>query len=469
MGDVKYSRKYQPLFRESDKIRYKHMAGGRGSGKSHCLATYLLNKTYNEHEVILYTRWTMTSAKDSIIPEFLEKIELLNVEKDFNVTNEQIINAHTGSKILFKGINTSAGNQTAKLKSINGLTCFVLDEAEELVDESIFDKIDASIRTKDANNEVILVYNAPYRTHWIYKRFYEKRGYTDCFNGTYDDTIYIYTTYLDNLYNLDAKFLKIVNDCKRDDTEKYEHIYLGHFASHAKGLVYKHWKPIKERDIPDGLPMWYAIDFGFSNSHNAMVRCYWDKDSNTIYYHEIDYTTGRQPNDIATLLREDWLNKRTLIYSNNDIKLVIENKKVNGVSIYDIAENPKLLTGIEDDLQFIVQACVVKMIKGIDVEVICDSARPEAIQFLRENNINATSCIKGKGSIKEQIEMMKSINIFYTTESLNIAWELGKYGYSTKKDAQGTEYTLDDPVKMYDDLMDAARYGYCTPKICNLI
>ena len=68
-----------------------------------------------------------------------------------------------------------------KLKSINGLTCFVLDEAEELVDESIFDKIDASIRTKDANNEVILVYNAPYRTHWIYKRFYEKRGYTDCF------------------------------------------------------------------------------------------------------------------------------------------------------------------------------------------------------------------------------------------------------------------------------------------------
>lgn len=56
--------------------------------------------------------------------------------------------------------------------------------------------------------------------------------------------------------------------------------------------------------------------------------------------------------------------------------------------------------------------------------------------------------------------MMKSIQHILQTESLNIAWELGKYGYSTKKDAQGTEYTLDDPVKMYDDLMDAARYGY---------
>ena len=36
-----------------------------------------------------------------------------------------------------------ARNQTAKLKSINGLTKFVLDEAEELVDETIFDKIES--------------------------------------------------------------------------------------------------------------------------------------------------------------------------------------------------------------------------------------------------------------------------------------------------------------------------------------
>ena len=44
MADVKYSKKYQPLFNVSKKIRYKHMAGGRGSGKSHILATYLLIK-----------------------------------------------------------------------------------------------------------------------------------------------------------------------------------------------------------------------------------------------------------------------------------------------------------------------------------------------------------------------------------------------------------------------------------------
>ena len=156
-----------------------------------------------------------------------------------------------------------------------------------MVDETIFDKIDASIRVKNANNEVILVYNAPYKTHWIYKRFYEKRGYTDVFNGIHGDTVYIYTTYLDNIDNLSDSYLNIVKECKETDEEKYNHVYLGRFASRSKGLVYNHWKHIRESEIPSNLSMWYAIDFGFSNSHNAMVRCMWDADNKIIYYHEI--------------------------------------------------------------------------------------------------------------------------------------------------------------------------------------
>ena len=159
MSDLKYNRKYQPLFRTKKNIRYKHVTGGRGSGKSHALSVYLLMKTYNKGEVILYTRYTMVSASLSIIPEFYEKIELLGVGDDFETVGDTITNKSTGSKIIFKGIKTSTGNQTPALKSINGLTCWVIDEAEELVDETIFDKIDASIRVKNANNEVILVYN----------------------------------------------------------------------------------------------------------------------------------------------------------------------------------------------------------------------------------------------------------------------------------------------------------------------
>jgi hypothetical protein len=77
----------------------------------------------------------MISAQTSIIPEFIEKIDMMGVAEDFRITKDEIINLTTGSSIIFKGIRTSSGNQTAALKSLNGVTTFVLDEAEELVDE----------------------------------------------------------------------------------------------------------------------------------------------------------------------------------------------------------------------------------------------------------------------------------------------------------------------------------------------
>ncbi len=173
--------KYKPLFVRPPKNRYTILYGGRGSAKSFHTATFLLNLTYEPRQIILFTRWTMVSAHISIIPEFIEKIELLNVENDFEVKQTEIINIKTGSKILFRGIKTSQGTATANLKSIAGVTCWVLDEAEELTDIETFDKIDLSIRTKHSPNQVILLLNPSYKSHWIYKHFFEnKRNDTTC-------------------------------------------------------------------------------------------------------------------------------------------------------------------------------------------------------------------------------------------------------------------------------------------------
>ena len=81
-------------------------------------------------------------------PEFQEKIELLNLEHDFEILKSEIKNKQSGSEILFKGLKTSSGDQTANLKSLQGVTTWILDEAEELVDEKTFDKINLSIRQK---------------------------------------------------------------------------------------------------------------------------------------------------------------------------------------------------------------------------------------------------------------------------------------------------------------------------------
>ena len=120
--------KYTTLF--NGDTRYYVITGGRGSSKSFSVNAFLLLLTYEVGHTILFSRYTLTSAHVSIIPEFIEKIEILDRFEDFHITKDEIINTTTGSKILFKGIKTSSGQQTANLKSLAGVTCFVLVEAE---------------------------------------------------------------------------------------------------------------------------------------------------------------------------------------------------------------------------------------------------------------------------------------------------------------------------------------------------
>jgi len=205
------------------------ITGGRGSGKSYSVALSLLNLTYEPDNIILFTRWTMISAHISIIPEFLEKIEVMEVDSDFEVTQTEIVNKRTGSKILFRGIKTSQGTATANLKSISGVTCWVLDEAEELVDEDIFDRIDLSIRAKDIPNRVMMVMNPSYKTHWIYNRWMLSNR---------PDTTYIHTTYLQNKNNLSKSFLDQADRVKATNIDRYNHLFLGHWLDDAEGLLW---------------------------------------------------------------------------------------------------------------------------------------------------------------------------------------------------------------------------------------
>jgi PBSX family phage terminase large subunit len=220
---------YKPLFVLNPKTRYFIITGGRGSAKSYHLAVFLLNLTYEKNEVILFTRWTMTSAHISIIPEFLEKIELLSKEADFEITKTEIINKLTGSRILFRGIKTSQGTATANLKSIQGVTCWVMDEAEELQDEDVFDKIDLSIRAKNKANRVILVMNPSFRQHFVHKRWFEQKR---------TDTTYIHTTYKDNIENLSESFLDQAEQLKQTNILRYNHIFLGEWLDNASGMFW---------------------------------------------------------------------------------------------------------------------------------------------------------------------------------------------------------------------------------------
>jgi phage terminase large subunit len=319
---------------------------------------------------ILFTRYTMTSAHLSIIPEFLEKIGLLGFDEVFSINKKEVVNTKNDSDILFRGIRTSAGNQTASLKSLQGISTWVLDEAEELIDENIFDTIDLSIREKNIHNRVILILNPVTKEHWIYNRFFQDKGVEGGFNGFKDNVCYIHTNYLDNIENLSESFLERIKSIKHTNFKKYTHKILGGWLDKAEGVVFDNWS-IGEFN-PDNLQTSCGMDFGFSVDPDSLTEVAIDKKHKKIYLKEHIYRNGLKSNELAQIILDK-----------------VDNKLI-----------------------------------------IADSAEPRLIADLRHLGVNIKP-VK-KGTIESGITRMQDYELIITPESTNIAKELNNYVFADK-------------------------------------
>lgn len=368
---VKLSRKYRPLW--ESKANYFVITGGRGSGKSFGVGDFIENLTFQEGHAILFTRYTLRSAADSIIPEFEEKIKVEGHEDVFDVTKDVVTNTKTGSRVMFKGIRTSSGNQTAALKSLQGITTWVLEEAEELHDEATFDKIDESVRQKGIQNRVILILNPVTKEHWIYRRFFEQMGVKEGFNGEVDNVCYIHTDYRDNKLNLSDKFLNKAKLLKEKNREKYEHRFLGGWLDKAEGVIYDNWSYGK---FDESLPYGYGLDFGFSNDPDALVKVAIDKKQKKIYLKQLIYQNGQTTTDLIRKLETVGVKKGELI--------------------------------------------------------VADSAGDRVIADIRRKGFNIVKCDKGKGSIVNGIRTLQDFELIVDHESTKLGVELNNYCWTNK-------------------------------------
>lgn len=364
-------KKHKPLWNNlNNDTRYFVVTGGRGSGKSFEVGRFSCLLSFENNHKILFTRQTMTSAHLSIIPEFQEKLDLLEINDFFDVTRSEIQNKLSNSLIIFKGLKTSSGDQTANLKSLQGVTTWILDEAEELTDEETFDKINLSIRQKGAHNRIILILNPSTKEHWIYKRFFENRGVPEGFVGVKGDTTYIHSTYLDNIENLDESFLDEVERIKQTNPKKYDHIVLGGWLDKADGVVFTNWR-FGEFN-PDGLQTSCGMDFGFSVDPDAMSEVAIDKAKQKIYVKQHIYEKGLKTHVLAQ----------------------------------------KILNKVGKKL------------------IIADSAEPRLIEDLRHVGVNIQA-VK-KGTIESGIVRMQDFEIIVEPNSNDIAKELNNYVFADK-------------------------------------
>ena len=367
---INLNKKYRSLF--NSPTRYYIITGGRGSSKSFSVGTFLSLLSFEDDEKILFTRKTMTSAHISVIPEFKDKIERLEKEDCFDITKTEITNKLSNSQILFRGLQSSSGDNTANLKSLQGVTCWVLDEAEELTDEVLFDRIDLSVRHMTKQNRIILVMNPTSKESWIYKRFFESAGVNPGFNGVKENVTYIHTDYRDNISFLPKDFVFQIERLKESNPVRYEHVILGGWLNKAEGVIFNNWKI---GNFEDNGKTIFGNDYGFSIDPTTLIEVSIIKSQKRIYLKECYYKPGLTTSEI-----------------------------------YDLNKS-----------------------YAKDRLIIGDSAEPRLIEELNQKGLNIQGAVKGQGSVTAGIALMHDYELIIDPNSTNLIKELNNYVWNDKK------------------------------------
>jgi phage terminase large subunit len=376
------SEKFEPLFDIPPEVDTFILTGGRYSQKSFAVSTASLNACTKYGHRVLYSRYTNASLKDSIYAEVEEKLDMLNYRSFFDATINRIDSNFNDSKIVFKGLKAGSNQQTANLKGLKDFSMWVLDEAEELVDESIYDKIFLSIRgnkkTDPHKNIKILILNPASKEHFIYQKYFLKKGVEGGWNGVKDNVCYIHTTYLDCLEFVPDEIKIFFEDMKINNPKKYHHVVNGSWLEKAEGVVFENWR-FGEFN-PDNLQTSCGMDFGFSVDPDTITEVAIDKKHRKIYLKELLYQNGIKTDDL--------------------VKIVLDRV------------GRKL--------------------------IIADSAEPRLIADLKSKGVNIQA-VK-KGTIESGVTIMQGYELIVEPNSINIAKELNNHVFADK----GSKLYVDD-------------------------
>jgi phage terminase large subunit len=358
MNELKLNPKFQPLFEDNiDDPRYYQVYGGRASGKSFTVSIAAVYKTYSKYKhKILYLRQTMTSLEDSSIADIKSAIEDLGVGSDFRLIKNRIVNIKTGSEIVFKGIE-SKGSNSAKLKSLSGITTLIIEEAEDVKSYEEFGKVDESIRDKGKPLKVILLYNPKSSIgSWIHEEWF--------INGRpnpkrYDDTVFIHSTYLDNLENLEENYIKGFERKKIENPIYYRNTILAEWTLSAANRVYDGWQIYTH--FKQDCDTWYGLDFGYGGKDKtALVEVKFFED--VYYVKQIFSKPNMDLNNIVNEMSSRGIPQNAKIFADSAVPLLI--KEIRKLGYTQITKCQK--GRVEAELKKVQSKEIVLITDGLD-------------------------------------------------------------------------------------------------------
>lgn len=185
---------------------------------------------------------------------------------------------------------------------------------------------------------------------------------------------------------------------KAHNYEKYLHIWEGEPQQASEAQVFKGKYRIEGFETPIDAQFYYGADWGFSVDPSVVIRCFID---------------GR--------------------------RLFID-QEAYGVGI-EVQDLPKFFDRVPGSKLW---------------RVTADSARPETIRYMQRQGYNVHPAKKGRDSIEDGVEFLKSFEIVCHERCKHAAYELGAYSY--KKDRLSGEVL---PILEDKDnhCIDALRYA----------
>lgn len=326
---------YWPYVRDYT-TRFNVYYGGAGSGKSHFVMQKVLLKCLQYKRKLLVVRKVGNTLKDSVWAMCLKLLyQMPQVIKSIN-KSEYTIELINGTIILFKGLD-----DPEKIKSIEGITDIVIEEASELTEDD-FDQLNLRLRASSGMLQIHLMFNPVSKANWVYKRFFE--------NGTPEDTVIVHTTYKDNPY-LPKEYTDSLLRLEKTNPAYYKIYAIGDFATLDK-LVFpvKTVRLVSEDEVKD-LLFWIGMDFGYTNDPTAITWGYCDNANHRLYITG-EYDKKGMTNDvIAKVITDLGFSKERIVADSAEPKSIAELRRLGINRIMAAVKGPDSVKNGIDRIQ----------------------------------------------------------------------------------------------------------------------
>lgn len=252
--DINCPKIFTGLWKE--KCRFKVLYGGRGSGKTHQVAEYLIVQSLLNKEKVLCTREIQRSIKESVHAVLVSKINSLGLDKYFTITENKISNV-SGSEFIFAGLRMNIDS----IKSIEGITKCWVEEAQSVSRKSL-DILRPTIRAK--NSEIIITFNPERDDDPVWQDFIVNPS----------EHLWVQkVNYNDNPF-FPADLEKERAECEKRNPDDYKWIWLGNLRKISDAQIFKNIFEVKEFETPSSARFYHGADWGYAEDPSTLIRCF---------------------------------------------------------------------------------------------------------------------------------------------------------------------------------------------------